>query len=82
MRRTPVPRRTLNPTALVGDDNPRWLAALATAFPVALAAVFVMACSRPDTGRLPPAVPLSASAPDAPTPPAEPDPDTTDARTP
>ena len=44
--------RATEPTC---DDNPRWLAALATAAPVALAALFVMWLYEPDARRLPPA---------------------------
>jgi hypothetical protein len=68
-------------TELARDDNPRWLATLVTALPVALAALFVSEWSRPDTRRLPPAVPMSKPAPAVPAP-AEPNPDTTLARAP
>ncbi len=44
-------------------DNPRWLAALATAAPVALAAVFVLWLYEPDTRRLPPAPKPPATVP-------------------
>ena len=66
---------------LVRDDNPRWLAVLATALPVALAALFVIEWSRPDTRRGQPAVPVSQTAP-AVAPPAAPNPETTLARAP
>lgn len=45
------------------DDNPRWLAVVATALPVALALLFVGWWWTPDTRRLPAAVPLSRPAP-------------------
>ncbi len=48
---------------LTRDDNPRWLAAVTTALPVALAALFVMWWCQPDARRLPAAVPLSKPAP-------------------
>lgn len=63
---------------LTRDDNPRWLAAVTTALPVALALLFVGWC-QPDTRRLPAAVPLSRPAP-AITPATESHPDTTVAR--
>ncbi|AWM39333.1 hypothetical protein GobsT_23610 [Gemmata obscuriglobus] len=44
-------------------DNPRWLAALATAAPVALAAVFVLWASEPDPRRSPPARPPGLTGP-------------------
>lgn len=69
-------------TELARDDNPRWLAVLATALPIALAAMFVSEWSRPDTRRLPPAVSMSKPAQDVPVPVAEPNPDTTLARAP
>jgi len=68
-------------TELLRDDNPRWLAALTTALPVALAALFVMWLCQPDTRRLPAAVSLSKPVPVT-APAVEPYPDTTLARGP
>ena len=66
-------------TELARDDNPRWLASLVTAVPVALAALYILSIPI-DTSRMPPAVPTSKPAPARAVPPA--DPDTTLARAP
>ena len=54
-------------TDLVRDDNPRWLAALAAAGPVALAALFVLSLPI-DTSRVPAAVHQHRPAPADPPP--------------
>ncbi|QJX00844.1 hypothetical protein [Frigoriglobus tundricola] len=61
-------------------DNPRWLAALVTALPVALAALFVIGSSAPDTRRPPAAVSRYRPSPAHSAPP--PDPNTTLVRAP
>lgn len=63
-------------------DNPRWLAGLVTALPVALAALFVIGLSVPDTRRQPAAVSRHRLLPAHSAPPTEPDPHTTLVRVP